>query len=847
MKYLLVLVLLTISLAPALGAELPATLREAVRQLQAEANTSPTDETSRAARAETVWQWANGLSLAGVQLPVHATQIATQALHARGKRLAIDHMLDNLIVELSLMDDTPTALGTLTATQGPFTARTHAEIRQTYTVGTREIPTGGGFVIAAHFMSNAADWQITDSAGDNYLSITSSNPAVNFAADSVPFPGMHGGFRGTAKRIVFRVASGSLNAGDTVTITYGDRSGGGRGLLLPSFSTDAWPLPVYVTFSPGDQFFSLPIQPIRIVGAELTGVAAFGPSIVGVNEPFTLSVRGEDAFANRAAGDMPGWRVYANDTLLAEVPPGGDAVTLVDNLKLASPGAWHIRVESMDGNVRGEGNPILVQTAPVDRIFWGDTHGHSGFAEGIGTPEGFMTWARDDARLDYVTHSEHDVFMDDAEWETLRRTVITYSEPGRFVPFLGYEWTVENRLGGHHNVLFRTPEDRARLGSQQFPTLSRLYAGIHAAVAEKDVLLIPHAHQSGDYRLVDPELTRLVEIMSMHGNFEWFGRMYLNHGNQVGFVAASDNHLAKPGYSAPIGGSLSQRGGLGAVLASERTTDGIFDAMRGLRTYATTGDRIILSFTANGTPMGQRAPMDRNRKLQGQVIGTAPLDNIAIFKNDQLLWTQSYALEDRHKGEPLELAVSFDSSAEPVNPGDNPRGWRPWSGLLKVVGARVLAARPARQQSLTLSRISADANAPDTWRFATLSRGAPSTLLLTLDDVRANASLSIQLDEGMEFGGAPPIYRQHQPVDAASVTIRLADLRDGRQTARMPAVDYQDEITVRRLRPGGTREASFDVDDTGTTQGDYYTVRVMQNNDAIAWSSPIWIGGHPPR
>ena len=62
----------------------------------------------------------------------------------------------------------------------------------------------------------------------------------------------------------------------------------------------------------------------------------------------------------------------------------------------------------------------------------------------------------------------------------------------------------------------------------------------------------------------------------------------------MGFIAASDNHLSQPGYTAPKGGSLAQRGGLGALLATERTTDALFDAMKNLDTYATTGERIIL-------------------------------------------------------------------------------------------------------------------------------------------------------------------------------------------------------------------------------------------------------------
>ena len=34
-----------------------------------------------------------------------------------------------------------------------------------------------------------------------------------------------------------------------------------------------------------------------------------------------------------------------------------------------------------------------------------------------------MTWAMEDARLDFVTHSEHDIWLDDSEWQHLKDNV----------------------------------------------------------------------------------------------------------------------------------------------------------------------------------------------------------------------------------------------------------------------------------------------------------------------------------------------------------------------------------------------------------------------------------------
>ncbi|MBM4204800.1 MAG: DUF3604 domain-containing protein [Gammaproteobacteria bacterium] len=827
------------------AATLPSTLRTAVDRLQAESASVPTSAENRKVRAVVLWDWANAMASSGGELPVHATQLITYAL-TDSAGPALNGQLDTLIAELTLRDKSPDALGSITITPGPFTVNTFAEIKQTFTVGSRNIQTGGGFLIGRHFMANFGEWQYGKRRENNHLTVVSSNASVNFQVERVPFGGMHGGFRGDAERIVFRVASGTLVSGDTVTITYGDTRGGGKGLQLPTHASDAMPLPVYLAFDANTPFFSLPLQHIVLTGGELQGVAAFLPSTVTVNQPFSFSVRGEDARANRAAGVMPAWRVFANDKILAEVPAGGGAITVLDNTVLDMPGPTHIRVESADGKIKGQGNPVLVRAESGPALLWGDTHGHSGFAEGIGTAEAFMRWAKEDSRLDFVTHSEHDIFMDDAEWETLRRIVLQNREEGRFIPFLGYEWTVDNRRGGHHNVLFRTPEDRQRFDARRFPTLSRLYAGIRASVPEKDVLLIPHAHNSGDWRVVDPELVRLVEIMSQHGTFEWFGRMYLQHGHEVGVIAASDNHLSQPGYSSPPGAGQSQRAGLAAVYAPNKTTDGIFDALRGLRTYATNGDRIILDFNVNGAPMGTRAPMDTSRRISGQVIGTAPLQTVTVLKNDQVLWSQSYVDAPADKSAPVQIALEFTSSSEPLNPRDNPRGWRPWVGTVQVQGAKIVSGAPAAAANTTLWKTAAVAGTGNTWSFSTASRGNTSTLIYTLDEVKSGASILISIDAGREFGGAPPVFREHQPVEPVTLSVRMADLRDGAQTARINVKDYQDQITVRRWQPGTTREATFEVNDAGQVVGDWYQVRVTQTNDGVAWSSPVWIGGNAP-
>ncbi len=823
-------------------------LRARVERLKADVQQVPTNTTNVAERSRVLWNWANALSLDGGVLPVNLTQ-AVSFVFAYPDLMADRHdVIDGFIQELTLLDEEPGALGTLRADSGPFQAASFVTLRQTFTVGSKAIQAGGGILVARHFQPNYGAWQTGDPTADNYLSITTSAADASFTTETAPMIGMHGGFRRPADALVFRVASGTLRPGDTVTLTYGDRSQGSRGFLMADFSSDMMPLPLYVAFTGSGRFFSLPIQPVAVIGGPAAGVHAFAPSIVKAGEPFTLAVRAEDRFYNRASDGHPDWLVSLNGEPFREVPASEEQITLLRNIEIAEPGVYRFTIASRDGQISGRGNPILVKQTAEERIFWGDTHGHSGFAEGIGTPDFFMRWARDDARLDFVTHSEHDIWLDDGEWEQLRNNARSYTREGEFVAFLGYEWTVRNTHGGHHNVLFRTPAGRNRLAAPFYPSLSKLYAGLRGDAQPEDVLVIPHAHQAGDYRTSDPELEHLVEVNSQHGNFEWFGQAYLRHGHQVGFTAASDNHLSQPGYGAPKNGTLAQRGGLGAVIARARTTDALFDAMKQARAYATSGERIILEFSVNGTPMGQRGPFSETRTIEGRVIGTAPIDDISLLRNGEEIWRRELLTDAAdNTSSPGAFLLTFASDSDPRQPGDNPRGWRHWRGTIEVRDATLIDASGMDFNNQLLQQIEADAGDPDLLRFSTITRGDTSSIRLDLEDVSRATQVRVTLEPTQETGGAPATYGRHEQLPAAEVKLEIRDFENGETRAQLPAGPREDTITLRRIITQGSMDEAFTIDDVSGRQGDYYYVRVRQADDSLAWSSPVWIGGHAPR
>ena len=828
----------------------PRPLRARIERLKREVAVVETSSETIQSRTSVLWDWANAYAIRGGQLPVNLPAVVAQVRSdsdpaSTGTTRRYAKTIDSYVRQMQVYDERPHGIGPLECDNtGPFVANSYQTIRQTYKIGSMALEPGGGILVARHFISDHGRVQPSSPSADNYITIAASNPQAKFRADQVPLAGMHGGFRGATDRLFFRLEGDTLVRGDTVTVTYGDRSGGSRGFKVQSYSNDAFQLPLYVDFDGQGDLFMLPLVAYKVVGQGVRGVHGFAPSVVKVGEPFEVSVRSEDQFRNRATGAIPAYQVLLNGKLFRSIPPGDEPITILRDITLDTPGIYRFSIRSEDGAVTGVANPIWVRRDAKTKIYWGDTHGHCGFAEGQGTPDGFFQFGRDDARLDFLTHSEHDIWMDDREWQTLKDNVEKYNNPGNFVAILGYEWTAPHRLGGHHNVFFRTPGDRDRVPRQEAPVLSELYRRLATENDMRDVLIIPHAHQPGDYRHSHPHMETLVEIMSMHGRFEWFGRMYLQHGHEVGFVAASDDHLSHPGYSSPLARGLRDNSGLAAVLAPEKTNDAIFDALKSLAAYATSGERILLDVDLNGAMMGQRTTFAEKRRIHVRVVGTAPIDSVTIVKNGKDLWTKDYLTAPSESSS--RYLLSFASPTDPVV-RDNPRGWRQWTGTVSVQGARLSSfSAPALRNPR--SDVIGNGSHANEIRFDTATRGSEKGIVMELSGTDADTEVSVNLEPNVEVTTTPARYRGLAKLPAAELRFRVAELQQGRAEHKLHVDRHTDIVSLRRIVAAPPMDVQFDYTDAESPeQGDYYYVRATQIDGGMAWSSPIWVGGYSGR
>ncbi|MCY4029295.1 MAG: hypothetical protein OXH75_23625, partial [Acidobacteria bacterium] len=347
-------------------------LRAAVEQLKLDVATRPTDEATVAERARTLADWVDAYALGGGEVGLEGPRVRLQATDPPTGQVALAQgaIVDRLVRQFALHDE-PGALGELAAESlGPFEARSHQTLRQIWTVGTHPVVAGGGFWVARHFSVNSGPFQTEDPAGDGYVTIATTDADARFETDVHMARGPHGGFRAPEPALVFRVSAGQLDPGETVTITYGDTSGGGPGLLMTSTSSARMPLPLYVDLDASGEWRPLPLLPFVVTGTRVAGVHGFAPSIVAPGEPFELSVRAEDAFYNRATGDIPAFEVRVGRQVRATTPAGAEPITVVE-LALEEEGPHWIGIRSEDGAIRGAANPVLVVEDPARRIYWG--------------------------------------------------------------------------------------------------------------------------------------------------------------------------------------------------------------------------------------------------------------------------------------------------------------------------------------------------------------------------------------------------------------------------------------------------------------------------------------------
>jgi hypothetical protein len=449
-----------------------------------------------------------------------------------------------------------------------------------------------------------------------------------------------------------------LEAGEQVRIVYG---AGERGAIADRFAESESRF-FFAVDGDGDGVRKLVESrlTVEVLPGPPVQMVVLLPSTAQPGDKVRLTVAILDA-AGSAGVDVEGEiRLQGLDGLPETVHLEAEQKGLLHlDVYLESEGIVRILAEGPQGLV-GESNPLVVSSGG-HRIAWGDLHGHSATSDGTGTFADYFAYARDVAALDVVALTDHDhwgmepLALHPELWNEMQRQVEEFYLPGEFVTIFGYEWTSWSQ--GHRHVLyFESGGEVLSSVDPEYETPEQLWAGL------RDSLALTFAHHSAGGPIPtnwqyapDPNLEPVTEIVSVHGSSEAldspgviysplpgnFVRDVLDRGFEFGFVGSGDSHDGHPGLSH----LASQSGGLAAFLTHDLTRQGVLDALRARRVYATNGPRILLDSRLEGRAMGEKLALSdlkgdgeipRSGDLQIVVVAPAPLDRVDVIRTGQV-------------------------------------------------------------------------------------------------------------------------------------------------------------------------------------------------------------------
>jgi len=310
------------------------------------------------------------------------------------------------------------------------------------------------------------------------------------------------------------------------------------------------------------------------------------------------------------------------------------------------------------------------------RILRGDFHRHtelSGDGAGDGTLEDSYRYTLDAASMDIGYVSDHQMGQDEEyNWWITQKSNDLYYMPGRFVPMYGYERSVPYP-NGHRNVIWaERGKPVLRISPEENRGEKNSGPAVYPYARETGAVLTSHTsatQQGTDWRDNDPALEPVVEIYQGYdANYEepnapraWKPGQKEAHGSQqpAGYVW---NAWAK-GYKLGVQSSsdhVSTHTSYACVLAEQFTRQGILEAIRKRHTYAAT-DNIIVDFRIGSVLMGDIIDASAPPKLSVHIIGTAPIAQIDVIKNNQYV----------HQLKPRQDAVAFQYLDNAISAGES--------------------------------------------------------------------------------------------------------------------------------------------------------------------------------
>ena len=414
---------------------------------------------------------------------------------------------------------------------------------------------------------------------------------------------------------------------------------------------------------------------VDVKGNKLENIRIVAPSVVYKNKRFDVIVRFEDQFGNPTGNAPEGtlieltydqlrdnlnWKLFVPETGYITLP----------NVYFNEEGIYQLKMRNLTTGEEYTSPPIKCFLEESPTVSWGILHGDCTRHDLIDQPESALRYIRDDMSLQFFATSpqEGEKRMTNDRWKGLSTTISEFNEDDRFVSMLGSMWVgTEKEEGVRQFVFLKDNKPLLRKKDAKASNLKKIYK----LYTPKEFLSIPQFTMGGPYAFdfdqYNSEFERVVEIYNTWGSSECTEkegnpkpikasksgtgtikeakagsiRKALGQNKRFGFVAGGydESGIYK---DLPESQQHCYTPGMTAIISTDYSREALFQALYNRHTYATTGERMVVSFNLAGQIMGSEVQLHKkpglefSRYLHGFVAGTTDLQSIEIFRNGEL-------------------------------------------------------------------------------------------------------------------------------------------------------------------------------------------------------------------
>lgn len=219
------------------------------------------------------------------------------------------------------------------------------------------------------------------------------------------------------------------------------------------------------------------------------------------------------------------------------------------------------------------------------KVYFADLHSHTGYSDGTLLPVVAHDYARNVAKLDVYSLTDHLEQVDDTEWLDMRESAWDACEDGKFVAIPGLEWTKKE---GHINIFDpktnRWPAD---------------LAGFYKAAADAKVVCKFNHPGRGDkvfgglaYSQTGDRAVQLMEVRREEEEQAYIRALKL--GWHIAPDGSDDTH--RPNWGSAYAWS--------GILAPGLSKRNVLHALKNRHCYSTLDRNCILLFKVNNATMG---------------------------------------------------------------------------------------------------------------------------------------------------------------------------------------------------------------------------------------------------